>query len=333
MTAGWTQREPEVTVVVPTKDRDALLGQTLRSIRRQQDVDFEVVVVDDGSADPALVARIVADVADPRFRVVRHEQSRGVSAARNRGAAEAAAPWVAFCDDDDLWAPDKLAKQLAAVREACVDWVYVGSVNVTVGNRVVGGKPPLTPDQVAEQLEERNVVPGGSSGVLTRRDVLLDAGGFDPGLQPLADWDLWLRLLRVSPPASVAEPLVAYRVHGTNMSLDTRRMRADFATFSKRYPRANRAVLFRYLGWRSIRVNRHAEAARQFLRAAVERDGQYPLAVVRQDLWYLVRHAVTSLRARLAPRMPPRWPRVSVAEEQLRWRERGQQWVDQLTPS
>jgi glycosyltransferase involved in cell wall biosynthesis len=331
--SGGCRREPEVTVVVPTKDRDALLGQTLRSIRWQQDVEFEVVVVDDGSADPALVARIVADLADARFRVVRHEQSRGVSTARNRGTAEAAAPWVAFCDDDDLWAPDKLAKQLRALREASADWVYVGSVNVTVGNRVVGGEAPPTPDQVAEQLEERNVVPGGTSGVLARRHVLLDVGGFDPCLQPLADWDLWLRMLRLSPPASVAEPLVAYRVHATNMSLDTRHVRADFATFSQRYPRANRAVLYRYLGWWSIRVNRHAEASRLFLRAAVERDPRYPLSVVGQDLWYLARHAVTSVKARLAPQLPRRSPRASIAEEQRRWRERAQQWIDQLSPS
>ena len=323
---------PQVSVVVPTKDRDALLRQTLSTIGWQQGVIFEVLVVDDGSADRELVERIVADVGDARFRILRHDQNRGVSEARNHGSAEAKAPWVAFCDDDDLWAPDKLAKQVEAARRVpAAGWVYVGSVNVAPGNRVVGGEPPPTPEQVIERLEESNVVPGGSSGVMARRALLLDVGGFDPSLQPLADWDLWLRMLRVSPPACVAEPLVAYRVHTLNMSLDTRRVEADFVVVAGRYPRANPAVLHRYLGWWSIRVGRHAGAIRHFLRAAVARDLRYPPSLVKQDLLYLARHAAEDARTRI-PRPLTRRPRqIEVSVEHADWRERGQRWVDKLT--
>jgi glycosyltransferase involved in cell wall biosynthesis len=325
------QHQPQVSVVVPTKDRDALLRQTLSTISWQQDVAFEVVVVDDGSADRGLVERIVADLGDPRFRIVRHEQSRGVSEARNRGSVEANAPWVAFCDDDDLWAPDKLTKQLVAARRApAAGWVYVGSVNIAPGNRVVGGELPPTPDEVIERLEESNVIPGGSSGVMARRALLLDVGGFDPSLQPLADWDLWLRMLRVSLPTSVAEPLVAYRVHALNMSLDTRRVEADFVVVAGRYPRANNAVLHRYLGWWSIRVGRHAEATRHFLRAAAARDARYPPSLVRQDLLYVARHAADDARARFAPPLRRRAGRERVSVEQTDWRNRGQRWVDEL---
>lgn len=323
---------PQVSVVIPTKDRDALLRQTLSTIRWQQDVIFEALVVDDGSADRGLVERIVEDLGDRRFRIVRHERSRGVSEARNRGSAEAKAPWVAFCDDDDLWAPDKLTKQLQAARRfPAAGWVYVGSVNITPGNRVVGGEPPPTPAEVTERLEESNIVPGGSSGVMARRDLLLDVGGFDPSLQPLADWDLWLRALRASPPACVAEPLVAYRVHATNMSLDARRVEADFVTVADRYPRANPAVLHRYLGWWSIRVGRHAEAMRHFLRAASARDARYPPHLVRQDVAYLLRHAAEDVGSRIAPRLTPRTPGPQLSSEQADWRRRGQRWVDELT--
>jgi glycosyltransferase involved in cell wall biosynthesis len=332
VTTARPDHEPQVSVVVPTKDRDALLRQTLSTISWQQDVDFEVVVVDDGSADRGLVERIVADLDDLRFRVVRHDSSRGVSEARNHGAVEAKAHWVAFCDDDDLWAPNKLAKQLEAARRfPAAGWVYVGSVNITPGNRVVGGEPPPTPDEVIERLEESNVVPGGSSGVMAQRALLLDVGGFDRSLQPLADWDLWLRLLRVSPPAGVAEPLVAYRVHALNMSLDTRRVEADFLVVAGRYPRANPAVLHRYLGWWSIRVGRHADATRYFLRAAAARDARYPPRLVRQDLLYLARHAADDARARLAPPLRHRARRDRISVEQTDWRNRGQCWVDELT--
>jgi glycosyltransferase involved in cell wall biosynthesis len=324
--------EPQVSVVIATKDRDAMLRQTLRTIRWQRDVVFEAVVVDDGSADAGLVPRVVADLDDRRFRVVRQDRTSGVSKARNRGLKEALAPWAAFCDDDDLWAPDKLAKQLdSAQRSPAVGWIYVGSVNIAPGNRVVGGEPPPTPEEVMERLEESNVVPGGSSGVMARRELLLEVGGFDPSLQPLADWDLWLRMIRVSPPARVAEPLVAYRVHATNMSLDTRRVEADFVTISGRYPRANAAVLHRYLGWWCIRAGRHVDATRYFLRAAASRDQRYPPVLLRQDLLYLARHAAEEARARLGPPLRHRARRDRISVEQTDWRNRGQRWVDELT--
>ena len=105
---------PEVSVVIPTRDRSRLLGLTLHSVLWQRGVVVVVVVVDDGSTDDT--AQTVAGLADPRVRLVRHDTAQGVSAARNRGITEAHGRWVAFLDDDDLWAPDKLACQLQAAR-------------------------------------------------------------------------------------------------------------------------------------------------------------------------------------------------------------------------
>ena len=81
-----------------------------------------------------------------------------------------------------------------------------------------------------------------------------------------------------------------------NMSLDTRRVEADFVVVAGRYPRANPAVLHQYLGWWSIRVGRHANATRYFLRAAAARDARYLLRLLRRDLLYLARHAAEDAR-------------------------------------
>src|SRR3954454_11717029 len=103
----------EVTVVIPTKNRRKLLLRTLASVLGQEGVDLDVVVVDDGGADDAEAT--VARLQDVRLRVLRHDVSRGVSAARNTGLNAATSPFVAFLDDDDLWAPTKLRTQLDAI--------------------------------------------------------------------------------------------------------------------------------------------------------------------------------------------------------------------------
>ena len=315
-----------ITAVVPTHNRSALLRSTLRTVLWQQGVDLEVIVVDDGSRDDTTSA--VMALNDPRIRLVRHDLPKGVSAARNRGLEEATGEWVAFCDDDDLWAPDKLAEQLTAARERRAAWVYTGAVNITPGNVVVGGDPPPPPEEVLRRLPEHNVVPGGSSGVMVERTVLVRVGGFDAGLQPLADWDLWLRLAVEGTPACVARPLVAYRVHGSQMSLDARLVESEFAVIARRDPQANRAIMDRYLGWWSLRVRHRLRAFRYFVRGAARLDAAYPARAFVGDVVYLVRATAEDLRGRYAGgliRAPLDRPRPP---EDPAWRDEAKAWID-----
>ena len=124
------------TVVIPTRNRRELLLSTLRSVLAQREVDVDVVVVDEGSDDGT--ADAVRLLGEPRARVVRHDTPKGLPAARNAGLAEATAEWIAFCDDDDLWAPDKLALQLAAARRASAVWCCAGAVEIDPDLHVVG---------------------------------------------------------------------------------------------------------------------------------------------------------------------------------------------------
>jgi len=102
-----------VSVVIPTRDRWELLPRAVRSVLAQEHAELHVVVVDDGSVSPAPRDGVFAD---PRVQVVRRKRSGGVAAARNAGLERARGGWVAFLDDDDIWAPAKLAAQLAAAR-------------------------------------------------------------------------------------------------------------------------------------------------------------------------------------------------------------------------
>jgi glycosyltransferase involved in cell wall biosynthesis len=263
---------PDVTVVVPTRDRARLLRRTLASITAQRGAEVEVVVVDDGSAPPD--ARAVADLAGDRVRVLRNDRSGGVGAARNRGAAVATAPWLAFCDDDDLWAPDKLAGQLAALRASARSWAYTGAVKFERGPRLWQLMAPPTPAEVHDRLPTKNVIPAGASNVLVDRTSYLCVGGFDPDLAHLADWDLWLKLRDVGPPAAAPGFGVAYRMHVGAMSLHPDGILDDLATIDTRWRhvRDGRALdpgpthLWIAMSW--LRAGRRLPAAAAYLRAA-----------------------------------------------------------------
>ncbi|MGN0236550.1 MAG: glycosyltransferase family 2 protein [Lepagella sp.] len=95
-----------ISVVIPLYNKEALIGRTLESVLAQSYQDFEVVVVNDGSSDGS--AAVVESFADPRIRLIRQENA-GVSAARNRGIAEARGEFIALLDGDDIWRPDYLA--------------------------------------------------------------------------------------------------------------------------------------------------------------------------------------------------------------------------------
>ena len=188
---------------------------TLASALGQEGVDHEVVVVDDGSRDET--AARLADLPDRRMRVVSNERARGVAASRNRALAEARGEWVAFLDDDDLWAPLKLRSQLAAARAAGADFAYAAAV--VVDERYVPFHAPALPDpdRLAEELRRANVVPAGSSNVIARAELLRAVGGLDERFGELDDWDLWLRLAHAGRAAVCPEVLVAYVEHAGNM--------------------------------------------------------------------------------------------------------------------
>jgi hypothetical protein len=176
---------------------------------------------------------------------------------------------VAFCDDDDLWAPDKLARQLQAARRTGRTWVYAGGVNVDQRLRALEGGPPPPPDRVVELLSSYNPVPAGASNVVVHADTLARAGAFDTRLRRTEDWDLWIRLARLGPPAWVCHPLTAYRIHpASNAFLDTDRALTETALIADRYRiPVDRTAQYRRAAWTCLRAGRRRDALRYYLGA------------------------------------------------------------------
>lgn len=191
-----------VSVVIPTRNRIALLRRAVRSALAQSVGPREVIVVDDASdEDPS---EALAALADDRVRVVRHIGNRGPAASRNTGIEAADGDVVAFLDDDDEWNPDKLACQLPLLR-AGVDAAVCGYVNRS-GKRA---KAYLDKTVDARVLRRGNRFP--PSGLVVRR-AALERLRFDESLPGSIgeDWDLLIRLVSRGRVANTPAALFVY---------------------------------------------------------------------------------------------------------------------------
>jgi len=286
-------------VVVPTRDRWPLVDRAVRSALQQEAVRVRVVVVDDGSATPAPAA---GALADPRVTVLRRERSAGVGAARKARKALAAEPRTPLLDDDDLWAPHKLATQVAACTATGRRWSYAAALRVGADLRPINVVPAPAAEQLAEMMLHANVVPAGASNVLVATELLRAVGGFDEAFSHLADWELWLRLIEAGPVAAVDEPLVAYVQHPEGMvSTHPASIMREFATLQSRHRDFARRLGGRFtpdelLAWTG---HRHLAAGRPRRFAAT-----WLAATVRHRRPALLRRGVEVLRERRRWRSP-----------------------------
>jgi glycosyltransferase involved in cell wall biosynthesis len=228
-----------VSVIVPAYNAQATVDETLRSVRTQTHANLEIIVVDDGSRDRT--AEIVAAhaAADKRVRIIR-QPNAGVADARNRGAREAGAQLLAFVDADDLWSPDKIEKQLVALRAGGprIGLVYTWYAFIDKESRVGAAYRPRDIGDVVEPLCRANFVGNGSSALVTRA-AFNDAGGFDPtlrarGASGCEDWRFYFDVAERYHFALVPELLTGYRQDPSNMSGDPIRMLRSLGLVAKR---------------------------------------------------------------------------------------------------
>lgn len=275
---------PEVTVVIPTRNRWHLLSRcALPSVRAQEDVELELVVVDDGSSDDETSARL-AEISDRRLRVLRHEVGLGQAAARNAGASIARGTWLAFLDDDDLWAPRKLRVQLDAATTSGAGWAYARSITVDASLRAIRDDPFPAPAELPQRLLRGNSLPGGGSNVIVRSDLFEQVGGFDESLSTVEDWDLWLRLLESGLPVACDELTMASMEHGQNsivrewpkVKVAVDRMMSKYRPVTER----DRRGVAQWIAIEQYRAGRRLTAARMFLSIAVRHrsPGNIPVA-------------------------------------------------------
>lgn len=281
-----------VSVVVPTRNRPRWLAEAIGCALAQSRRPAEIVVVEDGEGAGEEVAALEAARRgmEPEIRLVAGPR-RGPAAARNVGVAAARAELIAFLDDDDLWHPEKLARQ--------VEWFVRRPDLGALGTGWVGAQEPAaecflrlgraeTPRAISHAALLRSNRLALSS-VVVRRQCLEQCGGFDETLPLAQDWDLWLRMSERWWMGALPEALTVYRRHPEQRTRDQGAMRQWEAEVMRRAMQrdgessAGRGIARRRLAWAHCRLGRlllrqgEAESARPELRLALSLAPLHPV--------------------------------------------------------
>jgi glycosyltransferase involved in cell wall biosynthesis len=206
-----------VSVIIPCYNYAHFLPDAVASVAAQSCPNWELIVVDDGSADASssVACAQLARFPGRRIRALR-QHNAGPAAARNTGAAQAHGRYLVFLDADDMLVPTYLERCLRAL-DAHPDAAFAYS-----GMLLFGHDQHVWPGQPFDRhrLALDNFVPPPA---LVRRAAFAQSGGFDTSIaQGFEDWELWLRISRAQPGLHIPEPLVYYRRHADSLSLRSR---------------------------------------------------------------------------------------------------------------
>ena len=208
---------PLISVIIPVYNGEKTIKQTIKSVLKQTFSDFELIVINDGSQDSTL--EIVSSIQDHRLKIFSYLNA-GLATSRNRGFSHSSGEFIAFLDADDLWTQDKLEKQLAALQanpQAAVAYSWTDYIDESNQLLRRGSHITLNGSDVYPKLLVINFIENGSNPLI-HREALTQVGDFDPSVNIVADWDMWLRLAARYPFVAVPSPQILYRQPVNSMS-------------------------------------------------------------------------------------------------------------------
>ena len=202
-----------ISVVIPTYNREKYIERAVRSVLEQTFRPYEIIVVDDGSADNT--KRVVEEIDDPIVKYV-FQNNSGAGSARNNGVKLSTGDWVAFQDSDDVWTPEKLEKQYNYSKDHPeFDMIYSAfslDNNVSrVEKYPIAEEGRILEGNICIPLIIQNSI--GTPTIMVKRDSFEAVGGFDESIRCLEDWEFVVRFSQNHRIGYVDEVLVnTYRV-------------------------------------------------------------------------------------------------------------------------
>lgn len=211
-----TSHQPLVSVVIATYNMGQYIGQAVESVLNQSWTNLEIIVVDDGSTDntPDVMQRFLEN---EKVVYIKNE-NQGQPKAKNCGIKNAKGEFIAFCDADDLWEPNKLEVQMPLFSTPKIGIVYSEISNINPNNERFfrPSNEKRYAGNVIDKMLLENFVPFGTSVI--RRACVEKNGMFDEQFRMGIDWDLWLRYAMDWEFAFTSEPTYIYRIWEGQMS-------------------------------------------------------------------------------------------------------------------
>ena len=222
---------PLVTAIVTTCARPvSVVRRALVSVAEQTWKNLEIFLVNDAPEDRTLAGGLEKLCAEfKNITYLEMPRNSGANAARNFGAQRSRGEFLAFLDDDDAWAPKKLALQLTAITpEAAIVYGNTQILMEETGKTRLRFQNPMPEGNLYPELFRRNLI-GSTSFPLIRRSVFDAVGGFDESVPALQDLELWLRIAKNHPVRYVPEVLGTYHFHrGDRISAHAERRIAGY---------------------------------------------------------------------------------------------------------
>jgi glycosyltransferase involved in cell wall biosynthesis len=266
---------------MPCFNHARFVRDSVDGILRQTCSDFELIIVDDCSADNSW--EVIQSVAgyDPRIRVFRHERNLGASKSRNDALRVAQGKFIGFCDADDIWEPDKLRIQVNLLQNhpefdvVYCDTIIVDENGLSNSQRFSEWFPPprAASGWLFRELVRRNFI--NMQSVLMRRECVQRVGQFDEGIKWVEDWWYWIRVSHDHRLLYSQQPLARYRVHQRSTALVERRgYKANrvkvFHRILRNYPELPsklKAEIYYHIGVALTCLGKRNYACRCFLRS------------------------------------------------------------------
>jgi hypothetical protein len=295
----------QVSVITPVRDAAAYLGAAIASVQAQSVADWELLIVDDGSRDGSAEVAAAAARADRRIRLIPGPPGRGAAAARNAGLAAARGAFIALLDADDLFEPDKLAVELAAMSAypsaalvygpALWWWPDEERAPWLEPMQAWAGRLYAPPDLFVRVLVGQAAEVPCTCAVMMRRAAVEAVGGFEEAFSLYEDQTLWAKLMLRWPVYVHGRPTSRYRQHAGSTSARAERE----GRYQPGAPHAARGEFLRWALTEAESAGRATPTVRRALRLALaDYPGEGP-ALTTLDRGLLARRRLAAEAARL----------------------------------
>lgn len=242
-------RSPLVSIIMAAYNAENTIDDAIKSVISQTYANWELIVIDDCSTDKTYESAYSFAKNDSRIRIISNNQNAGVSVSRKNGLEESAGVWTAILDSDDLWAKDKLEKQLCLAYEKNAELIFTGSAFIDDRGNPINWQLRVPETIEYRELLRQNLV--SNSSVLVKTELYKKH--YVVGDEMHEDFAIWLGILKDGKKAyGIDEPLLTYRLAKSSKSGNKlKAARMNWNTY--RYVGLNKAEAFYYMCWYTIK--------------------------------------------------------------------------------